>query len=200
MNRSNGRGVVALKSALLAVYAIGIASCDIGHADAQSGMGNSKQGPLGAYGSPSTYCGEGSIPQNPPNLPWIGCFVLSAGHTATGDFGGHHVEVSVDQSGLETFRVDGVTVEDRDTAEGHRRGTNLNLIDVQPSLSGYAFGCNRSHGCATKIDVFDRRPDKSVLWTVSQCGPPRILNICALSRESYGYILRDYDPATGAHR
>jgi hypothetical protein len=182
-----------------AVATPGMRSSRAARASAQPGIGDSEQGPLGSYGSLSTYCGKGPIPRNPPNLPWIGCFVVTAGHVVTGAIGGHRVAVSVDLRGVESFNVDGVTVEDRDTAEGPRRGTNLRVSDVKPSLSGYGFSCNKGGGCATTIDVFGRRPDKSVLWTISQCGPAPIFNVCALSRENYDDILQDYDPATGAH-
>jgi hypothetical protein len=65
---------------------------------------------LGAYGQTSTYCGSKPIQQNPTTIPQIGCFVLSAGHSATATIATHNIEVSVDTSGNENFKADGVLI------------------------------------------------------------------------------------------
>lgn len=110
---------------------------------------------LGAYGRASTYCGADAIPRNKPIIPQVGCFYLSAGHQALGTFATHLVEVAVDATGAEVFKVDGHVV-----VELRRTPTLTNLPFVRAGgVAGYSIckgEAGRSSGCPSSITIFSR--------------------------------------------
>jgi hypothetical protein len=128
-------------------------------------------------------CGDEQILQNPATIPWIGCFYLSEGRSAAGTFLNQHVEIAVDSAGHEVFTVDGTVV----TKAVDPQQTNLPFVRV--GASGYVFCRNEpSDPCPTHIDVFSRNPDKSILFVVSECLPPRNReHICALSQKNWDF-------------
>lgn len=138
-----------------------------------------KASPLGAYGQLSTYCGNGAIPRDPVSIPALGCFYLSANQSASGDFVGHRIRLTVDALGSETYAVDGTTI----LSTGIR---STNVADVKPSSSGYALCLPDGDKCPIRLDVFSRNPDHTVLFTVSQCAPPQY-KVCAITPENYEY-------------
>jgi len=140
---------------------------------------------LGAYGKTSTFCGEQPIKQNDPTIPWIGCFILTPGKKATGTFQSHKVETSVDSQGNEIFIVDGSLVkEDRHTATW----TNLPYVS-EGGEAGYSFSTeatDRNSYHPSRITIFSRNPDKSILFMVSECLPPAY-NVCVSTQENWDY-------------
>jgi hypothetical protein len=149
---------------------------------AQQAMAQDTTAPhLGAYGVTSTYCGKGAVPQNSKNIPLIGCFQLSAGHDAIGEFSGHTVKVTVDGAGDEVFAVDGALIGEM--------GGRPNLPFVRPAGggAGYAICQNASSpSCPANITVFARNPDRSVLFVVAQCLPPTN-HVCVTTQENWNY-------------
>lgn len=141
--------------------------------------------PLGVYSKTSTYCGKEAIPQNPLTIPQVGCFHLSSRHTASGTFSTHRVEVSVDDTGNEVFKVDGTLVSDtRNTASG----TNLAYVGAG-GVAGYRFcegPADRNTGCPARISIYSRDADKSVLFMVSECLAPQY-HLCVLTQENWDY-------------
>lgn len=140
---------------------------------------------LGVYGKLPSYCGTKEIARNVQSIPEIGCFYLSAGHGAVGTFASHRVEVSVDDAGIEVFKVDGASiVETRETASG----TQLPYVGVG-GTAGYRFcerPADRNTGCPVSITVFSRNPDKTILFTVSECVPPEY-RVCVSTQENWNY-------------
>jgi hypothetical protein len=135
---------------------------------------------LGVYGETSTYCGTGGITQNASAIPWIGCFSLSAGHSATGTFSNQKVEVTVDAAGQETFMVNGVAI------TTSQRATNLPY--VHPSGGGYSICPDTApDNCPTHIDVFSRNADRSVLFMVAECFPPPLYRKCVLTQQNWDF-------------
>ncbi len=99
---------------------------------------------LGSYGNLATYCGKEGVsgPRwNPEELPWIGCFGLSSGKSASGMIAGHRLEVSVNARGEEECKVDGAAVECR--------------------------GCIDHDDCSAMLEVHSRNSDKSVFLQLS---------------------------------
>jgi hypothetical protein len=147
---------------------------------------DSNSSPLGAYASTNTFCGNEAIPQNITAIPWIGCFSLSAGHTASETFSGHNVEVAVDAAGQEAFTVDGTLVTDIFGPHRPASGTNLPFVH-ECSGSGYSF-CQAptSASCSPCLTVFSRNPDKSVLFMVSECFPPTN-HVCVSTQRNWDF-------------
>jgi hypothetical protein len=142
---------------------------------------------LGIYGSINAYCGRDPIPQNADIIPWIGCFLLLAGHSATGMFSNHHVDVAVDATGQEAFAVDGTLIADIDDPQRSKSGTNLPFVHAG-GVAGYSF-CKEdetSDPCPSKITVFSHNPDKSVLFMVLECFPPEN-HVCVTTQENWTY-------------
>jgi hypothetical protein len=142
---------------------------------------------LGVYGATRSYCGHGAIPQDVTDIPWVGCFLLSPGHSASGTIAGHLVQVSVDESGTESFLVDAQKLSH---VFGHDRptsGTNLPDVRGAGGDAGYAF-CNSdiATDCPSQITVFSRNTDKTVLLTALQCLPPDN-HICVSNKEMWDY-------------
>jgi hypothetical protein len=144
---------------------------------------------LGRYGQLSEYCGQAPISVNAPVLPQIGCFVLSSGHYVQGAIVGHQVNVSVDANGQEVFAVDGTIVTEMfDQTRAPHRFTNLPFVHLG-GIAGFTF-CQRATDdwCPTRIDVFNRRPDKSILFMVVQCVPPNY-RTCVTTKENWNFEL-----------
>jgi hypothetical protein len=140
---------------------------------------------LGVYGKISEYCGANEIARNVQNIPAIGCFYLSAGHSAIGTFASHRVSVSVDDAGKEVFTVDGVlVVETHDTASG----TILAYIGIA-GVAGYRIcegPTDNYTGCPTDITVYARNSDKTILFMVSECIAPKFY-VCVSTQENWNY-------------
>jgi hypothetical protein len=85
----------------------------------------SPQSRLGTHGSINTNCGRDSIRQGADIIPWIGCFLLSAGDSARGMLSNHHVDAAVDATGQEAFVVDGTLIADLDDPQRSKSGTNI---------------------------------------------------------------------------
>jgi hypothetical protein len=136
---------------------------------------------LGVYGATNTYCGKGAVPQNIETIPLIGCFRLSAGHGAIGEFSGHTVKVTVDGAGHEVFTVDGVLIGET--------GGRPELPFVRPAGggAGYAICQNaNSPSCPANITVFSRNPDQSVLFVVAECLAPTN-HVCVTTQINWDY-------------
>src|ERR1700691_4319744 len=145
---------------------------------------NASASHLGKYAELSTYCGKQLAAVDVSTIPEFGCFVLSAGHSATGTFSGHLVEVSVDDKGEEAFKVDGTVIED--LSDPHKQPPNLtNLPFVHTSGSGYGI-CKdpNSFYCPSDITVFSRNPNKTVLFQVNECLPPNY-KVCVSAKENW---------------
>jgi hypothetical protein len=136
---------------------------------------------MGRYLSVKTYCGKDPIPQDVTTLPWVGCFSLSAGHKVAGTFSNQKVEVAVDTMGKEVFTVNGTVV----TRTHDPLRTNLSYVLVSGG-DGYAICPDTGpiNPCPSSINVFSRNADKSVLFVVAQCLPPRF-KVCVLNRENW---------------
>jgi len=152
---------------------------------AQAKAGEPAESPLGVYGKTSTYCGAEAIPRNPPTIPQVGCFYLSAGHGATGTLATHQVELSVDGAGKEMFKVDGTRITD-----AHDTATWTNLAYVSAGgAAGYSIcegPTDRNSGCPSRITIFSRDPDKAVLFIVSQCLAPEF-RLCVTTQANWDY-------------
>jgi hypothetical protein len=137
--------------------------------------------PLGVYGATSTYCGKGVVPKNGKTIPLIGCFQLSAGHSAIGEFSGHTVKVTVDGAGHEAFTVDGKLI-------GEMAGRpTLPFVRPAGGGAGYAICQNASSpSCPANITVFARNPDGSVLFVVAECLAPTN-HVCVTTQENWDY-------------
>jgi hypothetical protein len=139
---------------------------------------------LGPYGRLDTYCGKGEIPKDPFSIPWIGCFYLSKGRLAIGDFLNHRVEVDVDTDGMEVFIVDNVTVATTRDPATHKLATNLPFVRVG-GTEGYLI-CEEDNSNCARIEVFARNADKSVLFMVTECLPPAY-HICVTTQSNWDY-------------
>jgi hypothetical protein len=145
---------------------------------------------LGSYGQLSTYCGHAPIPADATLVPQIGCFTLSPGRSAQGTLAGHLVKVSVDVRGQEVFAVDGtVVVETYDRKRQPSRFTNLAFVHTQ-GVAGYGICevATNDGWCPTHITVFGTRPDKSILFVVSECLAPGY-RVCVTTQENWDYEL-----------
>lgn len=141
---------------------------------------------LGPYGRLSSYCGEGEIPKNPFSIPQLGCFYLDKWRVAIGDFLNHRVEVDVDPDGKEVFIVDDVTVVTTRDPTTHKPVTNLPFI--KPGGTPGVTICEEDgSACPTRIEVFSRNPDKSVLFMVSECLPEH--RLCASTQAGWDNIV-----------
>jgi hypothetical protein len=101
---------------------------------------------MGAYADLNNQiCGKLGAKWNPRELPWIGCFGLSAGNSTTGVIAGRQVDISVGLDGKEICKVDGASVE----------------------CDRWCFDENGS-SCNTTISVISHTSDKSVFLYVSQ--------------------------------
>ena len=136
--------------------------------------------PPGPY---ALLCGDGPIPRDAPTIPWIGCFYLSAGHSAAGTFANQKVEVSVDATGNEAFKVNGTVV-----ATGHG-GQPTNVPTVRPSGSGYWFCPDAaSDQCPSGINIHSRGADKSVFFVVTECLPPQDRrHVCVMKQKDWDF-------------
>jgi hypothetical protein len=121
----------------------------------------------------------------PEQTNQVGCFYLSAGHQALGTFATHLVEVAVDATGAEVFKVDGHVV-----VEMHGTPTSTNLPFVKAGgVAGYSIckgEAGRYSGCPSSITIFSRDPDKVVLFVVSECLPPKY-SLCVTTQENWDY-------------
>jgi hypothetical protein len=139
---------------------------------------------LSAYGSINTYCGRDPVLQNADIIPWIGCFLLSAGHSATGMFSSHHVDLAVDATGQEIFAVDGTSIADIVGPQRSKSGTNLPFVHAG---MGHSFCKDEADGpCPSQIIALSRNPDKSVLFMVLECLPPEN-HVCVTTQENWTY-------------
>jgi hypothetical protein len=140
---------------------------------------------LGVYGKTSTYCGTKEIARNPQAIPDVGCFYLSSGRHAIGTLASHHIDVSVDNAGVEVFMVDGdLVVDTRDTASG----TNIAYVGAS-GTTGYRFcegATDRNTGCPISLIAFSRNADKSIFFMVSECVPPNY-RLCVTTQENWDY-------------
>jgi hypothetical protein len=154
-------------------------------AKAKAQAQESAESPLGVYGKTSTYCGAEAIPQNPTTIPQIGCFYLSAGRGATGTFATHRVELSVNGEGKEVFKVDGTYITDN-----HETATWTNLPYVSVGgVAGYSIckePTDRNSACPSRISIFSRNPDKTVLFMVTECLPPGY-HLCVTTESNWEY-------------
>jgi hypothetical protein len=106
-------------------------------------------------------------------IPQIGCIYLSSGHKATGEFSGHNVEITVGADGIEKFRVDGMLVEPKIGANRTVSGTNLPSVHLWGGSTGFSFCSDpAASSCPSSISVHSRNPDKTILFSVTQCLPP----------------------------
>jgi len=139
---------------------------------------------LGPYGKRSSYCGSKAVPRDISTIPFIGCFYLSAGHSAQGTLSKHQIDLSVDTAGNEVFKVDGIVITDtQDTA------SETNLAYVGRGAAGYTFcegPTDRNTMCPADITIFSRNADKSVLFLVSECLAPQY-RICVTTPENWDY-------------
>jgi len=138
------------------------------------------------YARANSYCGKGPIENNPVTIPQIGCFLLSTGHSANANFSTHHIEVAVDDSGMEVLKADGSLIK-----RTNGTPTQTNLDYVKDSGSGIAVCASKSdmetiHRCPAAITVFKRNSDKSILFMVSECLPPEY-GLCFLDQENLDY-------------
>jgi hypothetical protein len=140
---------------------------------------------LGIYGETASYCGAGAVARNPVTIPNIGCFRLSPGHAAVGRFSTHRVEVSVNSQGHEIFSVNGApVVETHETASG----TQLPYVGVG-GVAGYRFcegPTDRNTGCPVSITIFSRDADRTALFMVSECLPPKY-RLCVTTQANWDY-------------
>ena len=130
---------------------------------------------LGAYADlAKQICGKHGVKWNPRELPWIGCFGLSAGNSATSAIDGQQLEIAVDPNGKEICKVDGTIVE--------------------------CSGCIKKNVryCNTTITVISRNSDKSVFLYVAQ----RVWGFTFVTNEenweSYNRPMRCEQPIDGA--
>jgi hypothetical protein len=152
----------------------------------QAAAQRSNPSPMAPYSSLKAYCGKDPIPQDVTTIPWIGCFYLSAGHSATGRFSNQEVEVAVDAIGNDIFTVNGTVVATSYDSQQHVQETNVPY--VHPGAAGYPICPDTGPGkfCPSAISVFSRNPDKSVLFMVSECFPPQY-RVCVLTQENWDY-------------
>jgi hypothetical protein len=141
---------------------------------------SSSAAPAGRY---ALLCGDDPIPRDAPTIPWIGCFSLSAGHSATGTLANQKVEVSVDATGNEVFTVNGTVV------TINRGSQPTNVSSVRPTGSGYAFCTDAAaDNCPAGITVHSRNADKSVFFVVSECLPPRGReHVCVMKQKDWDF-------------
>ncbi len=140
--------------------------------------------PMGAYRQTATYCGSETPQRDAPAIPWIGCFVLDAGHRARGTFATHELAVGVDEAGHESFAVDG---EPLVTGSGTRMSpSGTTSLFARPSGSGYRL-CRDPAGsdCPAIVSVFSRDTDRSVLFTVSECLPWTGYHACVMTQANW---------------
>jgi hypothetical protein len=167
----------SLKGGTTLAAALAMTGLFVGHqADAHS----SSSAPGGPY---ALLCGDDPIPRDAPTIPWIGCFYLSAGHSATGTFANQKVEVSVDATGNEVFTVNGTVV------TINRGSQPTNVPSVRPTGAGYAFCTDAtSDNCPAGITVHSRNADKSVFFVVSECLPPRNReHVCVMKQKDWDF-------------
>ena len=176
-------GKLPVEIAALLRLAVVMGGLLIGH---QSEAQDSEPSSLGPYAVINTYCGEEGIPQNVVTIPWIGCFSLSAGHSATGTFSNHQVEVAVDAAGNAVFTVDGTVVKTSHDLQRHVQETNVPYVHAG-GVDGYSICPDAGpSSCPSSINVFSRNADKSVLFMVSECFPPRY-RACVLTQKNWDY-------------
>lgn len=140
---------------------------------------------LAKFGMLKTFCGTDDIPRDVTTIPWIGCFMLSAGHSATGILSNHHIEVAVSAEGEEVFTADGTVIKTNRPPQTPPHGTNVPY--VYPMGSGYAFceGTGTPY-CLTDIGVHSRNADHSTIFTVSECYAPEY-RVCVLTQENWDF-------------
>ncbi|HKD30864.1 MAG TPA: hypothetical protein VKC66_33770 [Xanthobacteraceae bacterium] len=121
---------------------------------------------LGAYSNLfNNICGKQGVKSerwNPKELPFIGCFGLSSGSSASGIVAGHQLELGVDEKGKEICKIDGTIVVRTD-----RHKTNI------PNV---LYGCDSLHFCAdedgrncsTNLAVISRNSDRSIFFYFAQ--------------------------------
>lgn len=154
----------------------------------QAAAQSSNSSPASSY---ALLCGDDPISRDASTIPWIGCFYLSAGHSATGTFANQKVEVSVDAAGNDIFKVNGTVV----TRTRDPQGTNVPY--VRPTGSGYSVCPDAtSDNCSSGIDVHSHNADKTVLFVVSECLPPRNReHVCVLKQKDW-----DFENSAGASK
>jgi hypothetical protein len=112
---------------------------------------------------------------------------MSPGHSAAGTIAGHHVQVSVDESGTESFVVDEQNVSHVFGRGGPPSGTNLPDVRGAGGDAGYAFcNSNIASDCPSQITVFSRNADKTVLLIAVECLPPDN-HLCVNTKEMWDY-------------
>ncbi len=142
---------------------------------------------LGPYGLMKTYCGSEPIPHDVTQVPWIGCFYLSAGNSAVGLLSKHRIEVAVSPNGEESFKVDGTLVTEVQGPQRPVSGTNVPFARVS-GVAGYHL-CEDADGkaCSSIINIYNRTPDKAILFMVAECLPPRY-HTCTQNKEMWEYM------------
>jgi hypothetical protein len=95
---------------------------------------------LGAYSDiAKQICGNRGVKWNPTELPWIGCFGLSAGNSASGAIDRQHLEVAVDSNGKEICKVDGAAMECNGCIQKNARYCNTTITVISQNLDKSVF-------------------------------------------------------------
>src|SRR5260370_11832547 len=108
-------------------------------------------------------CGKQGVRWNPKELPWIGCFGLSSGSSATGVVAGHQLEIAVDVNGKEICKADGNVL-----VQTGPLGTNVPGIFGRPCNPLRFCVDEEGRDCQTSFDVLIRNPDHSVFFYFAQ--------------------------------
>lgn len=140
---------------------------------------------LAKFGMPKTYCGTDDVLRDVTTIPWIGCFILSAGHSATGRLSNHRIEVTVGADGNEVFTADGTAIVINRPPQRPASGTNVPYVHVVGSGYGFCEDAGTSP-CPANIGVFSRNADHSVLFTVSECYAPEY-RVCVLTQKNWDF-------------
>jgi hypothetical protein len=118
---------------------------------------------LGAYSNViKQSCGKQGAKWNPKDLPFIGCFGLSAGNSVTGTLAGRQVEFAVDEKGRENCKVDGIVV--------------IRTVQQRINVPNVAWGCGHLTfcvdverlDCTTKVTIISSNSDKSLYFEIAQ--------------------------------
>jgi hypothetical protein len=126
------------------------------------------QGPYGNLGG--LICGNRGATWNLKELPFIGCFGLSIGRTASGIVEGRQVDISVDAKGEVICKIDGTVV-----IETSKVPRMLSITTV-PAIRGK---CGRSaelafctdedaQDCPVRLHTLTHNPDKSLYFNFSR--------------------------------
>lgn len=156
-------------AAFLLIWSVGFQFAAIGQTSRPVSPG------LGPYSDlDNQICGKHGTKWNSSELPWIGCFGLSAGNGVTGTIAGHQLDISVDLDGKEVCKLDGAAI-----------GCNA-CMDTDVDY------------CNTKVDIISHNADKSVLLYIAQ----RVWgNTFVTNQQNWDYYMRPMrcqEPIEGA--